>query len=167
MDFILDNYIWFIIGGIVIIMIVIGFFAEKTDFGKKPFGGEHKKDNSDNDHVQSFTENDIAKLRDKRINDVLEQQKDEQLIPLVEADSQNENNENNDAAQIENNEKAEVVQIESVDSLPDLELPQTDFDAHFVQPEINIDSIDEGVETDIPEVVEDDMTLNEDDVWKF
>lgn len=153
MDFILDNYIWFIIGGIVIIMIVIGFFAEKTDFGKKPFGGEKKKeDNSDDNQSQNFTEKDIEKLRDKRINDVLEKQKDEQIVP-VEEEKQNEN--------------IDDVQIESENSLPDLELPQTDFDAHFEQPEIKVDSIDDGVETDIPEVVEDDMTLNEDDVWKF
>ncbi|MEG2321938.1 MAG: hypothetical protein RSB71_00410 [Bacilli bacterium] len=35
MDFISDNYIWFIIGGVVIIMAIIGYFAEKTDFGRK------------------------------------------------------------------------------------------------------------------------------------
>lgn len=34
MEFILDNYIWFIVGGIIILMAVIGYFAEKTDFGR-------------------------------------------------------------------------------------------------------------------------------------
>jgi len=33
--FIVDNYIWFIIGGIVLIMALIGYLAEKQDFGKK------------------------------------------------------------------------------------------------------------------------------------
>lgn len=35
MEFIMDNYIWFIVGGIVILMAVIGYFADKSDFGRK------------------------------------------------------------------------------------------------------------------------------------
>lgn len=35
MQFIQDNYVWFIIGAIVILMAVIGYFADKTDFGRK------------------------------------------------------------------------------------------------------------------------------------
>ena len=35
MQFVTDNYIWFLIIGIVILMVVIGYIAEKTDFGHK------------------------------------------------------------------------------------------------------------------------------------
>lgn len=35
MEFIVENYIWFIIGGIVILMTIIGFIADKTNFTKK------------------------------------------------------------------------------------------------------------------------------------
>lgn len=35
MAFIVDNYIWFIISGFVFLMITIGYYAEKTNFGKK------------------------------------------------------------------------------------------------------------------------------------
>lgn len=35
MEFITDNYIWFIVGGVVIVMAIIGYFADKTDFGRK------------------------------------------------------------------------------------------------------------------------------------
>lgn len=35
MQFITDNYIWFIVGGIVILMTIIGYIADKTDFGRK------------------------------------------------------------------------------------------------------------------------------------
>lgn len=35
MEFIQDNYVWFIIGGVVILMTVIGYFAEKTNFSFK------------------------------------------------------------------------------------------------------------------------------------
>ena len=34
MEFIIDNLVWFIAGGVVILMTIIGYFAEKTDFGK-------------------------------------------------------------------------------------------------------------------------------------
>lgn len=43
MDFVINNYLWFIIGAIVLLMIVIGYFAEKTDFGKKPLKNTSKK----------------------------------------------------------------------------------------------------------------------------
>ncbi|MDD3452889.1 MAG: hypothetical protein PHN42_01255 [Bacilli bacterium] len=36
MEFISENYIWIIIIAVVIIMTVIGYIADKTDFGKKP-----------------------------------------------------------------------------------------------------------------------------------
>ena len=34
MQFVIDNYIWFIIGGVVILMAIIGYIADKTDFGR-------------------------------------------------------------------------------------------------------------------------------------
>lgn len=40
MNFITDNYVWFIVGGIVLVMALIGYIAEKTDFGRK---GKTKK----------------------------------------------------------------------------------------------------------------------------
>ncbi len=35
MDFIVDNYVWFIVVGIIILMAFIGYIADKTDFGRK------------------------------------------------------------------------------------------------------------------------------------
>lgn len=35
LDFVIDNYIWFLVGGIVLLMTIIGYVAEKTEFGKK------------------------------------------------------------------------------------------------------------------------------------
>lgn len=32
MDFIVDNYIWFIVGGVILIMTLIGYIADKTQF---------------------------------------------------------------------------------------------------------------------------------------
>ena len=35
MDFIVDNYVWFIVIVVIILMAVIGYIADKTDFGRK------------------------------------------------------------------------------------------------------------------------------------
>lgn len=35
MNIIVDNYIWFIISGTVILLTTIGYYADKTNFGKK------------------------------------------------------------------------------------------------------------------------------------
>lgn len=37
MDFIADNYIWAIIIVIVVLMAIVGYIADKTDFGRKEF----------------------------------------------------------------------------------------------------------------------------------
>lgn len=38
MNIIVDNYIWFIISGAVILLTTIGYYADKTNFGKKKLG---------------------------------------------------------------------------------------------------------------------------------
>lgn len=35
MDFFSEYYLWFVIGGIILIMALIGYIADKTDFGRK------------------------------------------------------------------------------------------------------------------------------------
>lgn len=42
LDFVVDNYIWFLVGGIVLLMTLIGYFAEKTQFGKKSSSKKEK-----------------------------------------------------------------------------------------------------------------------------
>ncbi len=41
MDFIMENYIWFSIAGVLILMAILGYIAEKTNFGK---GNQVKKE---------------------------------------------------------------------------------------------------------------------------
>jgi hypothetical protein len=44
MDFITDNYVWFIVGGIILVMALIGYIAERTDFGRKESTKKEKKE---------------------------------------------------------------------------------------------------------------------------
>lgn len=48
MEFIADNYIWIIIVGIIILMTIIGYIADKTDFGKKKPEKKNKKQEENN-----------------------------------------------------------------------------------------------------------------------
>ena len=43
MEFIINNYLWFLSGALIILMIIIGYYAEKTNFGKIKFD-EQKDD---------------------------------------------------------------------------------------------------------------------------
>ncbi len=43
MTFIEENYIWIIVGGVLILMAIIGYFAEKTNFGRSKDGEPKKK----------------------------------------------------------------------------------------------------------------------------
>lgn len=46
-NFIGEHYIWFLIGGIVLLMTIIGYIAEKTNFGKNQFMKKEKKPEKD------------------------------------------------------------------------------------------------------------------------
>jgi len=35
MQFLTDNYVWFMVGGIIILMAIVGYLADKNDFGRK------------------------------------------------------------------------------------------------------------------------------------
>ena len=45
MDFVIENYIWFLIIGVVLVMASIGYIAEKTDFVKEKEPKEKKQKN--------------------------------------------------------------------------------------------------------------------------
>ncbi|MDD2181414.1 MAG: hypothetical protein PHW32_03485, partial [Bacilli bacterium] len=44
MDFINDNYVWFIVIGVILFMALIGYIAEKTDFGRSQFEKRVKRE---------------------------------------------------------------------------------------------------------------------------
>ena len=52
MEILAENYIWFIIGVAIILMTIIGYIADKTNFGKKEFS---KRKGPENSKVQKKT----------------------------------------------------------------------------------------------------------------
>lgn len=161
MDFIVDNYFWFIIGGIVILMIIIGFIAEKTDFGRKPFSTKKTDNKENNNPDEGLTENTEEPVVIPEAEDSNEFMMNNGLdAGELPSDLVEESNSNTfEQIEEENNEKNE----ESVESIEDtIEEPMTDLDV----PEITNDDKEVVSESSdlVEEVIADD---SEDDVWKF
>lgn len=63
MEFVSEYYLWFVIGGIILIMALIGYIADKTDFGHKDIrtsqtkGKEDKKDAEISETVETNSNN--------------------------------------------------------------------------------------------------------------
>ena len=150
MDFIIDNYLWFVIGGIALLMIIIGYFAEKTDFGKKPLSEKKPKEKVKEEpveEVEAVTEELTAPIEPQGINDMVGESLGEDLtVPLDEG----------------------LMEIPGVaepkGDLPEINLPEEDLNVPFGDAEVKIE---EPVVTDVPEIVEDEADSDEDDVWKF
>ena len=88
MQFIVDNYIWFIVGGVVLLMAIIGFFADRTDFGRKEFqkrlkepkekNKDSKKETSKKGKVEEVTKEEVP-IRipdDALVDDVVNEEND-------------------------------------------------------------------------------------------
>ena len=153
MDFIVDNYFWFIVGGILILMIIIGYIAERTDFGRKPFKEKKapvKEADATNEVIaEENVEEAVAPVEDD-FNGF--------AIPddLTEIESNDDVNEElgSEVQNIEDN-NIDVAEETIEEPMSDLDIPEiTDTEAE-VEPDVS----------DVVEEVINDET--EDDVWKF
>lgn len=61
-DFITENYVWIIVGAIILIMFIIGYIADKTDFGRKPSQKKEK--------VKQEVKPEPLQVEDKGINEI-------------------------------------------------------------------------------------------------
>lgn len=152
MDFIVDNYLWFIVGGIVVLMIIIGFIAEKTDFGRKPFSQNKKEKSEKNKMIEESNEETPIE------SDESEEIVTDSMFELPIEDAQTED------AMI-----SETDQIDTDLEKPIEEVLPENTDDEFV-PDLDISALSEVEEVNEKnlEVVEDIAADDsEDDVWKF
>ena len=149
MDFIIDNYVWFIVGGVVLLMIIIGYFAEKTNFGKKPLN--EKKAKNETKEINASVENEnpvITEIQDQTATDVLNDPLEEELnIPV-------------------DSEIFDVDMPVENESLSEVKLPEEDLNVPFGDVEVQANNQKEEISA-VDEVVEDEPETDEDDVWKF
>lgn len=159
MDFIIENYVWFIVAFVVIVMAIIGYFADKTDFGRKIEKKEKKQNNKKNEKI---------KVEAKGINEltqnIAENNKD------AVSTNQDENIVNID--QIKEQEKLEPMPIDNENIDQSLFAPLTDTTSKeqtndVVNSPVELKNIEptninnEGINNNEKNVSEDE------DIWKF
>lgn len=159
MDFIIENYVWFIVAFVVIVMAIIGYFADKTDFGRKIEKKEKKQNNKKNEKI---------KVEAKGINEltqnIVENNKD------AVSTNQDENIVNID--QIKEQEKLDPMPIDNENIDQSLFAPLTDTPSKeqtndVVNSPVELKNIEptninnEGINNNEKNVSEDE------DIWKF
>ena len=176
MDFILDNYVWFIIGIIVLLMAIVGYIADVTDFGRKSFSKKTKetKEKPKEDKVEEVKDT-LANV-DTVVNNELPVDNTE--VTEVPADvpepiNEVETTENNDfeSAELSTDTSDLFTPMEPAAELPEAEI-KNDFADELVDDNGTVDqslfeplpSIDDTA-TETTETPE--KTGTEEDVWKF
>lgn len=148
MDFIMENYVWFIVGGVIILMAIIGFIADKTDFGRKAVKPKPKKvkekptkikvdakgineltQNINNEEKLSKKDNNVSNDNEQQIISSINENVDQSLFaPLTETNESNSKEVNttglvNEVVNEEpENSQNSNVQLQNIDFPP---LPET------------------------------------------
>lgn len=146
-DFVVENYIWFIVGVIVLLMIIIGFIAEKTDFGRKPFSDKkkekvEKKEESEDSMIEEVKNNEANSYDEPVVEDIND------AIDIPEVSDEPETTD----------EKINNISVEDVDSDTG---NSEDLNTPFGDQEV-VEAVDEE-----PIPTNEEETTSEDDVWKF
>ena len=93
MEFIMENYVWFAAGGIFLLMTLVGYIADKSNFVNKQKTKDKQK------------EKDLKLEKERIIKEKLEEQKEEELKTLEET------------IEIESNETGVQVETENIVNL--------------------------------------------------
>ena len=175
LEYIMLNYTWFLGGAIIILLAIIGSYADKTNFGQ----GKTKEDES-----EKLRELELEKLK---LQQQLEQaQKMQEETPVVENQAEEEKEEFVEVKQFNKPRKItkkEEPTLESYeekyakfDKAFDALLPKKGFDDGDLLDEIESISLDKTQKIDITEIPDlDDVDLPkiksldpvDEDIWKF
>ena len=150
MDFISEYYLWFVIGGIILVMAVIGYIADKTDFGRKDMKtGEIKREPKQNDNTEEVTKNTNVPSEVNNVDVKVEE-------PAIEK---------TDEASIEqNNTETKNIDPFVMPSIEEVALPTTnEVVSEAVEIDNKQDEITETIKTDvgIESVKEDEIEIKE------
>lgn len=150
MDFIIDNYFWFIIAGFVLLMIVIGYYAEKSNFGK----GKIKEDKK-----ETGEEEVLVTLPEAPVNE---------MIPEQPINIPNEQVVSTESEQL----VAETINNSDFVNIPEVFDEPMQFDTNVSevseQP-VATSVINEPIQTQSYEPISNPVNVNQmdDDIWKF
>lgn len=186
LDFIADNYVWFIAGGVILLMTIIGYIAEKTDFGKKKNGKtdadkpkkEKKKKNKKKDVVDEVIsdvpgEEKLLEMAEKIPQEVIEEPINEE--PIIGA-----SNEEEPMADLDEVEIQEPVVREDEPETIEFEMPQEETKVEEIPEDLyagldgtpnTYKAVEDDIDMDLPNIdaLKDDVeeVPSDDDIWRF
>lgn len=181
LNFFQTNSIWFIVGVIIILLALIGRYADKTNFGQNKNGEkpiDEQKDDAINDINDSIVNNDINKTEQIEIEQTIK----ENSVSEIEIEKKHEKNineiVNEEPTKIDEQPKEDIVQNEydKLDKELDILLPKKDIIDEDLLEDIDNLSLDKTQKikiTDIPDLDDVDLpeikNLNQqdEDIWKF
>ena len=167
LEYILLNYTWFLVGAIIILLAIIGYYAEKTNFGQ---GETEEKNNNDNLNIQdSVLEEGITNKiqQNNSINEINPETKKEVVeqvttdAPIVNDNSRDEvfekNFENFDKEFNEILPQKEIIDDELLDEIESLSLDKTQ--------KIDLRDIPDLDDVELPKIK--NLKSENEDIWKF
>lgn len=177
LEYIMINYTWFLGGAIIILLAIIGSYADKTNFGQ----GKAKEDEN-----EKLKELELEKLKLQQQLEEAQRVKEETIVETIEETPTVENNvetKKEAVAVVEQPKKEEGPTLESYeekyakfDKAFDELLPKKGFDDGDLLDEIESISLDRTQRIDITEIPDlDDVDLPriksldpvDEDIWKF
>ena len=165
MDFIADNYVWFIVLGVIILMAVIGYIADKTDFGRKAKSeGAIEKPKKEKKKKENKPKENKIKIEAKGINELSQKLAENNTAKIDNLDNNvNQNIINSNLEQSINNENidqslfAPLTDEKPVDSIQEENIPDKE-ELKNIEPT--------KLENPIPEKSSQPVTEDE-DIWNF
>lgn len=185
MDFVIEYYIWFLIAGIIMIMALIGYIAEKTEFVKEKKPKEQKKNKVPEETIEpeaTISESEVVTLEEASHDENAEMM--EWDMPQINENASQiaENVQSTDVDETmildENNlanENEDVVDLfedvidapQSQDMVSEMEIPKEE-ETITADSNDNDDNSEEivSMDSDTEENESEDIVADE-DIWKF
>ncbi len=166
MDFIVDNYVWFIVIVVIILMAVIGYIADKTDFGRKGKDESNtEKPKKEKKKKETKPKETKIKVEPKGINELSQEITDKNVSTTNDTVTQPVNNsiENQQV----NNENIDQSLFAPLTSDQSNNLKEVVKDTDVVEsPELkNIEPTK--LENPLPETETSQKVAEDEDIWKF
>ena len=158
MDFIVENYVWFIVGGVIILMAVIGYIADKTDFGRKGKDNQtnEEKPKKESKPKKTVEKKEKIKVEAKGINE------------LTQKATQNGQMENNPVLDTktnisQNNENIDQSLFAPLSDKPTEIVPQ----ANEPTENLELKNIEPVKLDNVPQENSNQTVAEDEDIWKF
>lgn len=178
MEFLRDNYVWIIIAAIIIIMTLIGYIAEKTNY-------KTNKGRKENLPKKGFDENinENDEIIEERVNEIPDEYNSEiENNEISSTDMYNFDEDSNDEVDYKEESSPISDNVDELKPLEDLEThsqleSSTDLDSSNIEEPIPDNEVkdsendDNNLEIELPniETLNEEIkdVIDEEDVWKF